>query len=169
MSDSSPAPSPAPASPAGARRPKRGLLLRITAWTIGVIGGGALAVAMLLGIALATAYPNLPEIRSLVDYRPKLPMRIYSVEGVLLGEFGEERHNYLTLDENPNVMHDAVLVIEDARFYEHGGIDWRGALRAAIGNLREVRSQGASTITMQVARNFYLSTEKTLTRKIYEI
>ncbi|MEY2653124.1 MAG: hypothetical protein RLZZ524_151 [Pseudomonadota bacterium] len=169
MSDSSPAPSPAPASSGGARRPTRGLLLRIAAWTLGLIGGGALAVAMLLGIALATAYPNLPEIRSLVDYRPKLPMRIYSVEGVLLGEFGEERRSYLTIDEIPKVMQDAVLAIEDSRFYEHGGIDWRGALRAAIGNLREVRSQGASTITMQVARNFYLSTEKTLTRKIYEI
>ncbi|WP_407068015.1 penicillin-binding protein 1A [Leptothrix discophora] len=170
MSDSSPASSPASEPPASPRRhPPRGLLLRVLAWTIGLIGGGALAVAMLLGIALATAYPNLPEIRSLVDYRPKLPMRIYSVEGTLLGEFGEERRSYLTIDEIPKVMQDAVLAIEDSRFYEHGGIDWRGALRAAIGNLREVRSQGASTITMQVARNFYLSTEKTLTRKIYEI
>jgi penicillin-binding protein 1A len=124
---------------------------------------------LLLGIALASAYPNLPDVRSLVEYRPKLPMRIYSADGVLMGEFGEERRSYLPISQVPQVMQDAVLAIEDVRFYQHGGVDYRGALRAALENLREVRSQGASTITMQVARNFYLTTEKTLTRKIYEI
>jgi penicillin-binding protein 1A len=130
---------------------------------------GALAVVLLIGMALAAAYPHLPELNSILDYQPKLPMRVYSAEGVMLGEFGEERRNYLPIRAIPKVMQDAVLAIEDARFYQHQGVDYRGVLRAGLENLREARSQGASTITMQVARNFYLSTEKTMTRKIYEI
>jgi penicillin-binding protein 1A len=126
-------------------------------------------VVLLVGIALASAYPNLPDIKSLVDYRPKLPMRIYSADGVLLGEFGEERRSYLPIADIPKVMQNAVLAIEDSRFYQHGGVDYVGVMRAGLENLREARSQGASTITMQVARNFYLSSEKTFTRKIYEI
>lgn len=144
-------------------------LLRGALWTVGLACAGALSLLILLGIALASAYPKLPEINSLVDYRPKLPLRVYSAEGVMLGEFGEERRSYLPISEIPQVMQDAVLAIEDARFYRHGGIDYLGVLRSGLENLREARSQGASTITMQVARNFYLSTEKTLTRKIYEI
>jgi penicillin-binding protein 1A len=96
-------------------------------------------------------------------------MRIYSADGVLIGEFGEERRNFMPIGEMPQVMKDAVLAAEDARFYQHGGVDYKGVARAALENLRDARSQGASTITMQVARNFYLSTEKTFTRKIYEI
>ena len=124
---------------------------------------------MVIGLALAVAYPNLPEISSLADYRPKLPLRVFSSDGVQLGEFGEERRNFLPIAQIPQVMKDAVLAAEDARFYQHGGVDYKGVLRAALENLRDARSQGASTITMQVARNFYLPTEKTFTRKIYEI
>ena len=124
---------------------------------------------MVMGLALAVAYPNLPEISSLADYRPKLPLRVFSSDGVQLGEFGEERRNFLPIAQIPQVMKDAVLAAEDARFYQHGGVDYKGVLRAALENLRDARSQGASTITMQVARNFYLPTEKTFTRKIYEI
>jgi len=127
------------------------------------------AVLLLGGVALAVAYPHLPQISGLLDYRPKLPMRIYSADGVLLGEFGEERRNFTPIDQVPKVMKDAVLAIEDARFYEHSGVDYKGVLRAAVAHLGDARSQGASTITMQVARNFYLSTEKTFTRKIYEV
>ncbi|MBQ0931248.1 penicillin-binding protein 1A [Ideonella alba] len=121
------------------------------------------------GIALALAYRNLPDLSALTDYRPKLPMRVFSAEGTLLGEFGDERRQFVAFGDIPRVMKDAVLAIEDARFYEHGGVDYRGVLRAAVENLRDAHSQGASTITMQVARNFYLSTEKTLTRKLYEV
>ncbi|WP_298828819.1 penicillin-binding protein 1A [uncultured Piscinibacter sp.] len=124
---------------------------------------------MLIAIALAVAYPNLPEISSLTDYRPKLPMRIYSADEVLIGEFGEERRSFAPIAAIPKVMQHAVLAIEDARFYEHSGVDYKGVLRAGLAQLSEARSQGASTITMQVARNFYLSTEKTFTRKIYEV
>ncbi|MDO9313468.1 MAG: penicillin-binding protein 1A [Burkholderiaceae bacterium] len=124
---------------------------------------------MLVALALAVAYPNLPEISGLADYRPKLPMRVYAADGVLLAEFGEERRNFVSAADMPQIMKNAVLTIEDARFYQHGGVDYLGILRAGLANFGESRSQGASTITMQVARNFYLSTEKTFTRKIYEI
>jgi hypothetical protein len=115
------------------------------------------------------AYPNLPDISDLSDYRPKLPLRVYSAEGDLLGEFGEERRNLTPISEIPKVMSNAVLAIEDARFYQHGGVDYMGMVRAGLANLGKAKSQGASTITMQVARNVYLSSEKTFTRKIYEI
>ena len=142
---------------------------RALAWALGLALAGAVSLLLLLGMALAVAYPNLPEISSLTDYRPKQPLRVISADGVLLGEFGEERRNFTPIDRIPKVMRDAVLAAEDARFYEHGGVDYKGVLRAALENLHDARSQGASTITMQVARNFYLSTEKTFTRKIYEI
>jgi len=143
--------------------------MRILAWTGGVIAALGLATAFAIALALAVAYPNLPDISDLSDYRPKLPLRVFSAEGTLLGEFGEERRSLTPIKEIPQVMKDAVLAIEDARFYQHGGVDYKGVLRAALANLGRVKSQGASTITMQVARNVYLSSEKTFTRKIYEI
>ncbi len=130
---------------------------------------GLLSGIFLAGIGLAVAYPNLPEVRGLADYQPKMPLRVYSADQVLIGEFGEEKRNFLPIAEIPKVMRDAVLAIEDARFYKHGGVDYVGVLRAGLANFGESRSQGASTITKQVARNFYLPTEKTFTRKIYEI
>jgi penicillin-binding protein 1A len=144
-------------------------VLRPLAWLAGIAITFVLAVAALLAVALAVAYPNLPPITSLTDYRPKLPLRVFSADGVLLGEFGEERRSFTSIKEVPKVMRDAVLAIEDARFYDHSGVDLVGIARAALAQLSEARSQGASTITMQVARNFYLSTEKTLTRKVYEV
>jgi len=144
-------------------------LLRIVLWGGGVALAGILSVLILVAIALAVAFPNLPDISDLSDYRPKLPLRVFSVEGALIGEFGEERRHLTPIKEIPKVMTDAVLAIEDSRFYEHGGVDYKGVLRAALANLGRVKSQGASTITMQVARNVYLSSEKTYTRKIYEI
>ncbi len=146
----------------------RGLVKAVLS-VLGLITAGTLAALMLVALSLAVAYPNLPEIGGLADYRPKLPMRIYSADGILLGEIGEERRNFVPAAQIPKVVKDAVLAIEDARFYQHSGVDYLGVLRAGLANFGESRSQGASTITMQVARNFYLSTEKTFTRKIYEI
>ena len=143
--------------------------MRILAWAIGLAAAGAVALALVIAVALAFAYPNLPDISDLADYRPKLPLRVYSSEGALLGEFGEERRNLTPISEIPQVMKDAVLAIEDTRFFEHGGVDYKGMARAMLANLGQIKSQGASTITMQVARNVYLSSEKTFTRKIYEI
>ena len=143
--------------------------MRAAGWAGGLLLAGLLGLLLVVGVALAVAYPNLPQISSLADYRPKLPLRVYSADAVLLAEFGEERRNFQPISQIPQVMKDAVLAAEDARFYQHGGVDYKGVARAALENLRDARSQGASTITMQVARNFYLSTEKTFTRKIYEI
>ncbi len=145
------------------------LLGRLLLWFTGLLAAGTAGVLLLLALALAMAYPNLPDISGLTDYRPKLPLRVLSSEGLLLAEFGEERRNYQAVKDIPKVMQDAVLAIEDARFYQHGGVDYLGIVRAGLANVSDSRSQGASTITMQVARNFYLSTEKTLTRKVYEI
>jgi len=144
-------------------------LLRIFFWATGIAVAGALALACVIAVALAVAYPNLPDISELADYRPKLPLRVFSAEGILIGEFGEERRNLTPIDTIPKVVKDAVLAAEDARFYSHGGVDYKGVVRAGLANVNKVKSQGASTITMQVARNVYLSSEKTLTRKIYEI
>ncbi|QHE88002.1 penicillin-binding protein 1A [Hydrogenophaga sp. BPS33] len=142
---------------------------RLVVGLAGLAAAGVACVLMAVGIALAVAYPNLPEVAGLADYRPKLPLRVISADGQLIGEFGEERRNLLTIHEIPAVMKNAVLAIEDARFFEHNGVDYRGMIRAALANLRQAKSQGASTITMQVARNVYLSAEKSYTRKIYEV
>ena len=147
----------------------KSLLGQLLLWSFGVLAALGLAGVLLLGVALAMVYPQLPDIRDLSDYRPKLSMRVYSVEGTQIGEFGEERRNFTPFKDIPQVMKNAVLAIEDARFYQHGGVDYIGLLRASIANLGRAKSQGASTITMQVARNVYLSSEKTFTRKIYEI
>ena len=141
-------------------------MVSVLAFVVAALGATVLLVG---GIVLAVAYPNLPEISGLTDYRPKLPLRIYSSDGTMIGEFGEERRNFMPIAQIPKVVKDAVLSIEDAEFYQHSGVSYRGILRAGLANFGDSRSQGASTITMQVARNFYLSTEKTFTRKIYEI
>ena len=143
--------------------------LRACLWAGGLVLAGLMSILMVVGVAMVMAYPQLPDISDLADYRPKLPLRVYTADGVLMGEFGEERRNLTPIKEIPQVMKDAVLSIEDARFYQHGGLDYLGLIRAGIANLSKRKSQGASTITMQVARNVYLSTEKTYTRKIYEI
>ena len=131
--------------------------------------GVLVSVLLVVGVALAVAYPNLPDVTDLSDYRPKLPLRVFSSEGVLIGEFGEELRNLTPIAQIPKVMKDAVLAIEDAHFYEHGGINYKSMLRAVMANLGRAKSQGASTITMQVAKNVYLSSEKAYTRKIYEV
>jgi penicillin-binding protein 1A len=131
----------------------------------------AIVLACFVGgaIALVVAYPNLPDISSLAaDYRPKQPLRIFSEDSVPIAEYGDERRNLVPITEIPQNLKNAVLAIEDARFFEHGGIDYVGVARAALANLAGSRRQGASTITMQVARNVYLTSEKTFTRKIYE-
>jgi penicillin-binding protein 1A len=128
-----------------------------------------LCAGLLVGIFLATAYPKLPEMSELTDYRPKLPLRIYSAEGMLLAEFGEEKRQFTRISDIPPLMKNAILAAEDARFFEHHGVDYLGIARAALSNIAGGHRQGASTISMQVARNAFLSQEKTYTRKIYEI
>ena len=138
-------------------------------WAMGFAVAAGLTLLLLVGVALVMAYPQLPDISDLADYRPKLSMRVFSAEGKVIGEFGEERRKLIPFKDIPDVVKQAVLSIEDARFYQHGGVDYIGLARASLANIGRAKSQGASTITMQVARNVYLSSEKTFTRKIYEL
>ncbi len=130
----------------------------------------AAAGILVLGFAAVMVYPTLPSLEVLTDYRPKIPLRVYSADGDLIGEFGEERRAVVKLEQVPKTLVNAILAAEDERFYQHGGVDYLGVARAALSNFASggVR-QGASTITMQVARNFFLTKEKTLTRKFNEM
>lgn len=142
---------------------------RILKWFAGGVVALAAAAALVVGIGLAVAYPQLPDVRGLADYHPKLPLRIFSSDGMLIGEYGDERRNFVPIAQIPPIMRNAILSVEDARFYEHQGVDYIGMARAVLAQFNQLRSQGGSTITMQVARNFYLSSERTFTRKFYEI
>ena len=147
-----------------------GLLMR---WVLYPVA--ALLALTILGLATLAAvslfaWPNLPSLESLTDYRPRVPLRVYTSDGHLLGEFGEERRDVVRIAEVPSALKHAILAAEDERFYEHAGVDPIGIARAALANLTSGgRGQGASTITMQVARNFFLTREKTYNRKLYEI
>ncbi|CAK7046125.1 penicillin-binding protein 1A [Saezia sanguinis] len=154
----------APASP---------LVLRLG---LAAIKWGVIAVISLIicglavgAIAYAIAYPKLPDVHLLAEYQPKLPLRIYSADGILIGEYSEERREFMPISEIPLVMRNAVLAVEDANFYNHPGIDYKGLARAVLGQVLNKDAGGASTITMQVARNFYLSSERKYIRKFYEI
>lgn len=137
------------------------LLVAVTVFAVSAVAIAALATALV--------FPNLPSLDSLTDYRPKQPLRIYTEDGALISEFGEERRKVVRLKETPKVLRQAILAAEDERFYQHGGVDTIGVLRAALSNLVSGGArEGASTITMQVARNFFLSSEKTLRRKLNE-
>lgn len=143
--------------------------LRLIAYPFLALFGTILVALALALIAVALAYPNLPSLEVLTDYRPKIPLRIYTADGFLIGEFGEERRAVVAINDVPAVMKQAILAAEDDRFYEHIGIDYTGIIRAAASNLLSGgKKQGASTITQQVARNFFLTSEKTYTRKLYE-
>jgi penicillin-binding protein 1A len=130
----------------------------------------ALVGIIIAAFAAAIVYPTLPSLEVLTDYQPKVPLRIYSADGELIGEFGEERRAVVKMSDVPKPMVNAILAAEDERFYQHRGVDYMGVARAALSNFASggVR-QGASTITMQVARNFFLSKEKTVVRKFNEV
>jgi len=130
----------------------------------------ALAGVLLLAFAAAIIYPGLPSLETLTDYQPKIPLRVFSADGKLIAEFGEERRAMVRIGDVPQPLTQAILAAEDERFYQHSGVDYVGVARAAFSNFISggVR-QGASTITMQVARNFFLSKERTLARKFNEM
>jgi len=137
---------------------------------IASVGVGLAVVGALLGaFVLALLWPTLPPLDALTDYQPKIPLRIVSADGDLLGEFGEERRAIIRISEVPDVMKHAILAAEDERFYQHGGVDYLSVLRAAAANVTSGTQQGAGTITMQVARNFFLTREKTVSRKLREV
>ncbi|HOX88229.1 MAG TPA: penicillin-binding protein 1A [Burkholderiaceae bacterium] len=154
-------------SPAAARRhPVLGVLGKLAL----ALGGLALAGLLLVVFVFAIVYAQLPPIDAVTDYRPKIPLRVWTADGALIGEFGEERRDFVPIGEIPEVVKQAILAAEDDRFYQHSGVDYAGIARAAASNfLTGRRGQGGSTITMQVARNFFLSSERSYIRKLYEI
>ena len=149
-------------------------LWRVLAWIGGLTGAAIVGAFFVITIATALAYRNLPSIESLTDYRPKIPLRVYTADGILIGEFGIERRVIVSIADVPLKMKQAILAAEDEHFYQHSGIDYLGVLRAAVNNLANGsffgggRKQGASTITQQIARNFFLSSEQSYIRKFYE-
>jgi penicillin-binding protein 1A len=146
------------------------MLVRWWAFPLLLVASTFLVVVILVAFAAVIVYPTLPSLEVLTDYQPKIPLRVYSSEGSLLGEFGEERRAFVAIANVPKPMLSAILAAEDERFYHHRGVDYIGVARAALSNFASggVR-QGASTITMQVARNFFLSKERTLSRKFNEM
>ncbi len=145
------------------------MLKRWLIYLASVLFGLAVVGALMVAFVFALLYPTLPSLETLTDYQPKIPLRIVSAEGALLGEFGEERRAIVKIKEVPDVMRQAILAAEDERFYQHGGVDYLSVLRAALANMTSGTPQGAGTITMQVARNFFLTRERTLTRKLREV
>lgn len=125
--------------------------------------------ALAMPFAPAATPLDLPELDALVDYRPKIPLRVYTSDHVLIGEFGQERRDFVAIKDIPLIQKQALLAIEDARFYEHGGVDFKGVARAVMADLTGGLKQGASTITMQVARDFFLTKEKLFSRKLTEV
>jgi len=134
-----------------------------------VVAGGLLAGALLLvGVAVAAILPQLPSLDQVVNYQPRQPLQVLTRDGVEIAQFGSERRQFVPIAQIPQRMKDAVLAVEDARFYEHSGIDAMGIGRAVWLNLTG-GSGGGSTITQQVARNFFLSSRRTIERKLKEV
>jgi penicillin-binding protein 1A len=161
----------APLAPNDGSRRERGFgLLALIGLVVGVPLVLAIAAALTLTLSAVLAAHRLPSLDVLTDYRPKVPLRVWTADGVLIGEFGEERRSVVRIEDVPDVMKQAILAAEDDRFFEHSGVDLVGIARAAFANVAAGgKTQGASTITMQLARNFFLSNERSYTRKIYEI
>ncbi|HXA48515.1 MAG TPA: transglycosylase domain-containing protein, partial [Burkholderiaceae bacterium] len=131
---------------------------------------GALLILFFVGYVYVFVLPNLPTLEAVTDYRPKIPLRVYTADNALIGEFGEEHRNFVPIKEMPAVMKKALLAAEDAQFYEHGAIDPKGVARAIVADVVSLSfKQGAGTITMQVAREFFLTKQKYLFRKLIEI
>ena len=135
---------------------------------LGLLFGLFLFAVGLLTVAVMVTYPKLPALDAVKHYQPKEPLTIYSADNIIIGTYGDERRAFTTIDQFPKVLKDAVIAAEDKRFYEHWGVDLTGIGRAALNNITGGSKQGASTITQQVARNFYLTNERTLTRKFNE-
>jgi penicillin-binding protein 1A len=153
-----------------ARHPTGHLPTRILKTFLSHFFRSLLLLCTLIGpVAHAASLLDLPSLDSLTDYRPKIPLRVYTSDNVLIGEYGQERRDFVAIKDIPLVQKQALLAIEDSRFYEHGGVDYKGVVRAVLADLTGGMKQGASTITMQVARDFYLSKEKLFSRKLTEV
>ena len=162
MTDHTASPPPPPAPPPRRRRVWRTLAGALLGLTVACAGIGAWTIQRI--------WTQLPSVEHLAVYRPALPLRIFSRDGDLLAEYGVERREFVPLERIPPLMRQALLAAEDAKFYQHGAVDFSGLARATFANVVTGQpGQGGSTITMQVARNFYLTRDKVLSRKLAEI
>lgn len=150
--------------PAGPASRQRGIVLTLLVLALTLIALAALA----LGGAFWWYGRDLPALDKATDYRPLQHLQVLSADGVELAQFGSERRIFVPIAQVPQGLRDAVLAVEDAQFYDHAGISLRGLLRATFANLTGGVPQGASTITQQVARTFFLSNRRTAERKIKE-
>lgn len=132
------------------------------------VGAVLLAGAVLLGLLMAWYAVDLPPLDEATDYRPRQHLTVLAADGPEIAQFGSERRIFVPVAAMPQALKDAVIATEDAGFYEHKGISWRGVARAALANLSGGTPQGASTLTQQVARTMFLSTRRTLERKLKE-
>ena len=145
------------------------MIKKIVTTCFGLVLGLCVFGVGLVAIAILVTYPKLPSLDSLQHYQPKMPLTIYSADGEVIGIYGEQRREFTKIGDFPEVLRNAVIAAEDKRFYQHWGVDVWGVARAVVGNIVAGGVQsGASTITQQVAKNFYLSSEKTFTRKFNE-
>ena len=146
------------------------VITTIFRWSLAFIASIALACVLLVGGLSIYALPGLPSVDELKSVEYHVPLRVYSAEGDLLAEFGEKRRIPLEIDAIPEYLKQAVVAAEDDRFYEHPGVDYQGILRAALSLAQTGEAiQGGSTITMQVARGFFLSRERSFWRKLREV
>lgn len=133
---------------------------------------GCIAVALVAFLVIMHYSVDLPDYRQLEDYRPPITTRLYAQDGTLLMEYATEKRSFVPVDKMPDLLKKAFISAEDKNFYTHGGIDLTGIARAVIMNIQNIgkgrRPMGASTITQQVAKNFFLSSERSLSRKIKE-
>ena len=134
-----------------------------------LLTGGFLGLVVIAGVYFYLA-PNLPSAESLKDVHLQVPLRVYTRDGLLMQDFGEKRRVPVTLEQVPETMVKAFIASEDERFYGHPGVDWQGLTRAVLHLIKTgKKGPGGSTITMQVARNYFLGREKTYARKANEI
>jgi len=149
---------------------KKSVLGRVIKWFF--IAGFLcfIAVAVVAGYLYHSVSKDLPPVESLKDVQLQIPLRVYTSDGELIAEYGEKRREPVDIDDVPKIVKDAILAAEDAEFYSHIGVSFKGLARAAINLIKTgEKGQGGSTITMQLARNFFLSREKTYSRKLNEI
>ncbi len=132
-----------------------------------ILGAGVLLPVVLL-VLLIVLYQRLPSLDQVINYQPRQPLQVYTEDGVSIARFGAERRQFVAIADIPKRVQDAVLAVEDSRFRDHAGIDLRGLARAVWSNISGGMLQGASTITQQVARTFFLSSRRTLERKVKE-
>ena len=151
---------PTPATRRPARPPWERLLLALA---IGLLLGG-----LALALAVAWALPQLPALDRVLNYQPRQPLQVFTADGVEIAQFGNERRRFVPIKQIPAMLQQAVLAVEDSRFHQHHGIDPRGLARAVLANLTGGLRQGASTITQQVARNFFLTARFSAERKLKE-